>query len=183
MVNMGQEAETYYEKERVYVRGISSHLYGGLRAELERLRKMPRVIKVRQLPWRRAHGEGPQNWEKDVVRPGMGYGQSLEIHLVEIAPGGRSQKHYHMNSAAFYILQGRGYDVHNGVRYDWEAGDLVIVPPATIHQHFNLDAQRPVRAIVFKSKPLYIFLGLVFQKNLEKSPAEPVPADYKGPVD
>ena len=40
------------------------------------------------------------------------------------APGGRNSKHGHMNSAVFFVLKGKGHDVHDGRRYDWEAGEI-----------------------------------------------------------
>ncbi len=52
-----------------------------------------------------------------------GITQTLHIYLEEYAPGGRTQKHGHVNEAALYILDGRGYEIHDGVRYDWQAGD------------------------------------------------------------
>ena len=32
-------------------------------------------------------------------------------------------------------------------RFDYEAGDVIYVPPNTIHQHFNADPDRPLRLI------------------------------------
>ena len=55
------------------------------------------------------------------------------------APGGYGQKHGHMNSAVFYVLKGKGHDVHDGRRLDWEAGDALIVENACVHQHFSDD--------------------------------------------
>ena len=52
-----------------------------------------------------------------------------------------------MNEAAFYILDGAGYEIHDGVRYDWEAGDVIDIPPCTIYQHFHADPARPARLI------------------------------------
>ena len=48
-----------------------------------------------------------------------------------------------MNEAAFYILDGEGYEIHDGIRYDWKAGDVAIVHNNCVHQHFN--ASRPSR--------------------------------------
>ena len=63
----------------------------------------------------------------------------LHLHLEEYAPGGKSQKHGHVNEAAFYILDGKGYEIHDGVRYDWQAGDVAIVHNNCVHQHFNAE--------------------------------------------
>ena len=62
------------------------------------------------------------------------------------------------------MLEGRGYDLHQDCdveitddyhwrpqdliqRFDYEAGDVIYVPPNTIHQHFNADPDRPLRLI------------------------------------
>lgn len=57
------------------------------------------------------------------------------------------------------ILDGAGYEIHDNQRFDWEAGDIVYVPPNTIHQHFNADPGRPARLIsainrIFKNSGL-----------------------------
>ena len=45
--------------------------------------------------------------------------------------------HGHQNEAAFYILEGRGYEIHDDKRYDWEKGDLVFVHTDSVHRHYN----------------------------------------------
>ena len=55
------------------------------------------------------------------------------------APGAYGQKHGHLNSAVFYVLKGRGHDIHDGRRIDWKAGDVMIVEYGCVHQHFNDD--------------------------------------------
>ena len=63
---------------------------------------MPRVIKGRDLMF----NDGPQSFSKHFVEPVDGLTQTLHVHLEEYAPGGRTQKHGHVNEAAFYILDG-----------------------------------------------------------------------------
>lgn len=38
----------------------------------------------------------------------------------------RSGKHRHMNEELHFVLKGKCYDVHDGVKYDWGKGDLVV---------------------------------------------------------
>ncbi|MEO7133611.1 MAG: hypothetical protein ABI024_05275, partial [Vicinamibacterales bacterium] len=83
-------------------------------------------------------------------------------------------------------LEGRGYDLHQDCdveitdtyhwtaqaevkRYEWEAGDVIYIPPNTIQQHFNADPERPVRLIsainrIFKAS------GLNDLEQLEDAP-------------
>ena len=157
------------QRKKLFVRGLSSYTYS-LRRELERLRKVPRVIKGKDLKlyW------GPQYFNVDILTPKKKISQVLFAHYVVLAPGGRSQKHGHMNEAMFYILDGKGHEIHDGVRYDWEAGDVVVVENSCVHQHFNDDPKRPARAIIIKSKPLYLFMNMVMQEMVEDQPREPV---------
>jgi quercetin dioxygenase-like cupin family protein len=159
-----------YDDERVYVRSVGSHNYN-LGQELERLRSLPRVIKASDREWH----SGPQVFHKNMMNPGHGLLQSLHCSIEELGPGGRSQKHGHQNSALLYVLEGEGYDIHDGVKYDWNAGDLVVVTPGCVHQHFNALKDRPARVLIIKGKPLFLFMGLWLQGFVEKAPKTPVP--------
>lgn len=163
-------AERVYEDGRVYVRAIRSGTYS-LRDELNQQRSAPRVYKGSESPWK----NGPQKWNKSLLKPKMGLMQTIQASLEELAPGGRSQNHGHQNPALLYVLNGRGYDINDGERVDWKAGDVVLVPPGTVHQHFNASDTEPARVLVIKTKPIYNFSGLNFQEFLEKAPEEAVP--------
>lgn len=162
--------DVLYDVDRIFVRGLQFPKYA-LKEELEKIRKAPRVIHARELPRK----GGPQIWNRWLMEPKMGLSQSIQSHMVDVAPGGRSQRHGHMNEAVFYILDGKGYDIHDGKRYDYEAGDVVVVHNGCVHQHFNADPQKPLRALVIKSKPLYLFMNLIFQASVIPSPKDPVP--------
>jgi quercetin dioxygenase-like cupin family protein len=156
-------------KNRVFVRGIEGAY--NLNTELERLRSVPRVRKGKEVKF----SKGPQTFSRHYVQPKNGITQTFHIHLEEYAPGGRSQKHGHVNEAAFYILDGIGYEVHDGIRYDWEAGDIAIVHNNCVHQHFNRSLDKPARALVIKTKPMFMFMNMLFQKTVEPRPDEPSP--------
>ena len=166
---MGTESHYHSKKDRIFVRGIQGQY--SLKDELKRLRSMPRVRKAKDIKF----VDGPQTFSRHYVEPKDGISQLFHLHLEEYAPGGKSQKHGHVNEAAFYILDGRGYEIHDGVRYDWEAGDVAIVHANCVHQHFNADPERPARALVIKTKPMYLFLNMLFQKQVEPRQTEPTP--------
>src|SRR5437763_7326197 len=90
----GTESHYHSKKDRVFVRGIQGHY--GLKEELEQLRARPRVVKGKQLNF----VDGPQAFSKHYVEPEDGLTQTLHIHLEEYGPGGKSQKHGHVNEAA-----------------------------------------------------------------------------------
>jgi gentisate 1,2-dioxygenase len=166
---MGRESHFSSKKPRLFVRGIEGDY--GLKRELARLRSIPRVVKGTELKF----NDGPQTFSKHFVEPVDGMTQTLHIHLEEYAPGGHNQKHGHVNEAAFYILDGEGYEIHDGIRYDWKAGDVAVVHNNCVHQHFNASPTKPARALVMKTKPMFLFMNMLFQKTVEKRPTEPAP--------
>ena len=163
------ESHYHSKKDRVFVRGIQGQY--SLKEELARLRAMPRVKKGKLIRF----NDGPQTYSRHYVEPKDGITQTFHIHLEEYAPGGRSQKHGHVNEAAFYILDGEGYEIHDGIRYDWKAGDIAIVHNNCVHQHFNASETKPARALVIKTKPMFMFMNMLFQKMVIPRPTTPAP--------
>jgi gentisate 1,2-dioxygenase len=158
----------HWTERRVFVR----ELKGKYEELYKKIYEAPRVYKTKGVPF----DGGPVLFEKDGIRPfTTEVCQSIETHFVCLAPGGRSQKHGHMNSAVVYVLEGKGHDIHDGERLDWEAGDAYVIKDGCVHQHFNDDPSRPALAVIFKAKPLFMFFNLLFQRNVEFPPDKPLP--------
>ncbi|MCL4486611.1 MAG: cupin domain-containing protein [Chloroflexi bacterium] len=156
-----------WQKKRVFVREVAGK-YGEL---YRSLLEQPRVFKSKDMKWK----GGPTKFGKNVVNPqATQVTQAIETHIDVLAPGSYGQRHGHINSAVFFILSGKGYDVHDGVRIDWEEGDAAIVENACVHQHFNADPDHEARILVFKAKPTFLFFNLLFQKNVVYPPSEPM---------
>lgn len=157
-----------WSKKRTFVRGLEG-TYGEL---MEELFSQPRIYPTHALKWK----GGPQNFGKKVINPqAVKVAQSIESHIDVFAPGGRGQKHGHMNSAVFFVLKGKGHDVHDRKRIDWEAGDALIVENGCVHQHFSDDPDGESIVLIMKAKPMFLFMHLIFQKMVEYPPTEPVP--------
>lgn len=152
-----------WQKKRTFVRALE-----GTYSELTRsLLEQPRVLSFRDKPWK----GGPQHYSKTGITPGTtAVGQSIETHIEAYGPGAFGQKHGHLNSAVFFVLRGRGYDIHDGRRIDWKAGDIMIVETGCVHQHFNDDPEEEAVLLVFKAKPLFLFMHLLFQKMVQYPP-------------
>ena len=112
--------------------------------------------------------------------------ETVDAYMQIIPPGSRSGKHRHLAEECLYVLEGRGYDLHQDCdveitdtyhwkpqdevkRYEWEAGDVIYIPPNTIHQHFNANSHRPVRLISAINR-VYKFCGLNDLEQLEDAP-------------
>jgi quercetin dioxygenase-like cupin family protein len=167
-----------WTKKRVFVRALEG-TYGELVHELF---SQPRVYSSKNLKWK----GGPHFYGKKVINPqSVKVAQSIETHIEVYAPAGRSQKHGHMNSAVFYILKGKGHDVHDGRRLDFEAGDALIVENGCVHQHFSDSDEDEAIILVMKAKPLFLFMHMMFQKVVDFPPKEALPQqrNYTPPTD
>lgn len=157
-----------WQKKRIFVREVSGK-YG---ESYKQLLDQPRVYKSKTVPFK----GGPAKFGKNIINPQhAAVAQSIETHIDVLAPGNHGQKHGHMNSAVFYILEGKGFDIHDGKRIEWQAGDAAIVENGCVHQHFNADANHEARIVIFKAKPLFLFFHLLFQRTVEYPPTEAAP--------
>lgn len=83
-----------------------------------------------------------------LVDKSIGYhtaGLSAVMH--ELAPGKHQSRHRHGGEAWLYVISGEGYSTLDDVRYDWGAGDLIVVDHWAWHQHFNSSRDRTARLV------------------------------------
>jgi hypothetical protein len=69
-----------------------------------------------------------------------------------------SGMHQHQGGLVIFILEGEGHSLVDGVRHEWQAGDLLLLPvkPGGVqHQHFNRYQDRPAKWIAFISAQLF----------------------------
>jgi mannose-6-phosphate isomerase-like protein (cupin superfamily) len=90
-------------------------------------------------------------------------------NIFEEAPRSGSHRHAH-TEAMLYVLEGNGYSMIDGQRYDWQEGDAVHVPPRmTVHEHFNdSDARTRTLRIEFGVRFLYEALWSGYEKVVDK---------------
>jgi mannose-6-phosphate isomerase-like protein (cupin superfamily) len=170
------------ELGRVFVRGLTSMTYGleeFRRRQLGAARVRDDTVVVDDA---RVGHSGDSAKSRTWWRIGPGdeefLTQTLQIHFVELPPRSSNRGHGHQNEAAFYILEGAGYEIHDGQRYDWRKDDLVFVHTDCIHRHYNPYDERAL-ALVMKAKCTWMFLGLLqqgrsgqFEREAEFGPRE-----------
>lgn len=166
--------EAWEKKGRIHLRELVGDY--DLKAERRRLRELPRIIKSSRIPWK----GGPRMFNKMLLQPKDGGIQSVFVHLKEILPGTESQIHGHQNDALMYILQGRGYDIQDGEKIEWQGGDLAIIRGGTVHQHACI-SDVPARVLIFKPKSLFMFANLIYQELVQPADKRPLPGweDFK----
>jgi quercetin dioxygenase-like cupin family protein len=155
-----------WQKKRTFVRALEG-TYGELMRDLF---TQPRVYHSNDMKWK----GGPQLYSKTPINPAHAkVAQAIECHLNAISPNGSGQNHGHMNSAVLYVLKGKGHDIHDKIRLDYESGDALIVENACVHQHFSGGGGDELIVLTMKAKPLFLFMHLIFQKTVKLPPGEP----------
>lgn len=152
---------------RVFLRGITSQTYGlsefrDMQLAVDRVRS-DSVVTDDASVGHSGDSEESRTWWK--IGPGDEefLTQTLQVHFVELPPGSSNHGHGHQNEALFYILEGKGYEIHDDKRYDWEKGDLVVVHNDSVHRHFNASDTERALCIIFKAKSQWMFLGMIQQ--------------------
>lgn len=149
----------------------------------ERNATRKKVVRPAEMPWEMSR----QGLLKHLMNEDMNTRmETVDAYMQIIPPGSRSGKHRHLAEECLYVLEGRGYDLHQDCdveitdeyfwkpqdkiqRFEWEAGDVIYVPPNTIHQHFNADPDRPVRLISAINR-IFKHSGLNDLEQLENAP-------------
>jgi quercetin dioxygenase-like cupin family protein len=149
----------------------------------ERNAERKKVVHPHEMPWEMAR----QGLLKHLLNEGMNTRmETVDAYMQIVPPGSKSGKHRHLAEECLYVLEGRGYDMHQDCdveitdkyfwkpqelvqRFDYEAGDVVYVPPNTIHQHFNADTNKPLRLISVINR-IFKHSGLNDLEQLEDAP-------------
>ena len=177
-----------WSESKAWLRGTASgKLYQGLlddaQAAPPRNAKRKKLVHPEDMPWEMARQGLLKHLLNEQMNTRM---ESVDAYMQVIPPGSRSGKHRHLAEECLYVLEGRGYDQHQDCdveitdtyhwkpqdevkRYEWEAGDVIYIPPNTIHQHFNADPERPVRLISAINR-IYKQCGLNDLEQLEDAP-------------
>ena len=123
--------------------------------------KRKKIVRPADMPWEMSRQGLLKHLLNEAMNTRM---ETVDAYMLVIPPGSRSGKHRHLAEECLYVAEGRGYDLHQDCdveitdtyhwkpqaevkKYEWEAGDVIYIPPNTIHQHFNADPSRPVRLI------------------------------------
>jgi len=142
-----------------------------------------KVVRPNEMPWEMSR----QGLLKHLINEGMNTRmETVDAYMQILPPGSRSGKHRHLAEECVYVLEGRGYDIHQDCdveitdvfawkaldetkRFEWEAGDVIYIPPNTIHQHFNADPEKPARFISSQNR-IFKQIGLNTLDQLEDAP-------------
>jgi quercetin dioxygenase-like cupin family protein len=149
----------------------------------EDYKKRKGIVKSSEMLWE----DSPNGKIKHIINEKMNTKEcALDMYMQFLDPEGRSGKHRHMSEELFFVLEGVGYDLHWDVdfeleddytwiwskepkKFEWKEGDVVYVPPYSIHQHFNSNNKNPARLLIATSR-IPKALGFDWFDQVENAP-------------
>jgi quercetin dioxygenase-like cupin family protein len=177
-----------WSESKAWMRGTAAgRIYQGLLDDAQtrpaRNAKRKKIVRPEDMQWEMSRQGLLKHLLNEQLNTRM---ETVDAYMQIIPPGSRSGRHRHLAEECLYVLEGRGYDLHQDCdveitdtyhwkpqdevrRYDWEAGDVIYIPPSTIHQHFNADPERPARLVSAMNR-IYRFCGLNDLEQLEDAP-------------
>jgi gentisate 1,2-dioxygenase len=83
-----------------------------------------------------------------------------------LRPGARLKAHRHTGSAVYYVAQGTGETIIDGVRFGWGRGDIITLPSWALHEHANASTREAAILFSIQDRPVLERLGLYRQEAL-----------------
>ena len=162
---------------------LYQHMLDDAESRPERDAKRKKIIAPGEMPWEMARQGVLKHLINEQMNTRM---ETVDAYMQIIPPGSHSGKHRHLAEECLYVLEGRGYDQHQDCdveitddyhwkpqdkvqRFEWEAGDVIYVPPNTIHQHFNADPKRPA-SLISSTNRIFKHCGLNDLEQIEDAP-------------
>jgi gentisate 1,2-dioxygenase len=94
------------------------------------------------------------------TNPGTGGGvlPTLDACMQLLRDGVSTSPHRHVHSTVYQVFRGRGESIIDGVRFSWQRGDIIALPPWAVHEHHAPEGD----AILFSitDEPVIDALGL-----------------------
>lgn len=107
----------------------------------------PRLDEVLRDPLRRADRRFIALVSDDTGEAG-GVFPSIFLGIQTFAPGERIVPHRHNSYALYHIIEGEGYSVLDGQRFDWKKGDTFACPPMASHEHINTGTVPAIQYVI-----------------------------------
>ena len=110
-----------------------------------------KIVRPEDMPWEMSR----QGLLKHLINENMNTRmETVDAYMQIIPPGSRSGKHRHLAEECVYVIEGKGYDLHQDSdceigdvfewvinpevkRFEWESGDVIYIPPNTVHQQIG----------------------------------------------
>lgn len=106
----------------------------------------------------------------EYINPATGGSADSRIGTMmqKLKPKQHTKAHRHVHSAIYHVLEGKGYTVMDGEKFEWEKGDFFILPPWSYHEHVNT-GDGDAYLFSFNDKPVMEKLELEYREELKEN--------------
>src|SRR5260221_10651490 len=112
--------------------------------------KRKKIVHPEEMPWEMSRQGLLKHLLNEQMNTRM---ETVDAYMQIVPPGSRSGKHRHLAEECLYVVEGRGYDLHQDCdveitdtyhwkpqaevkRWEWEAADVIYIPPWTVWWYF-----------------------------------------------
>ena len=86
-----------------------------------------------------------------------------------LRPNEHTKAHRHTGSAVYHVVNGAGFTIIDGQRFNWSKGDIFALPPWALHEHANLSASADAVLFSIQDLPVLNALGLYYEEELKEN--------------
>lgn len=106
----------------------------------------------------------------DYINPTTGGSADARLgtSMQKLPPGFHTRAHRHVHSVVYHVLEGTGYSVINGQKFEWSSGDFFVVPPWSWHEHHN-SGEADSFLFSLNDRPVMELLGLEKEDVLQEN--------------
>jgi gentisate 1,2-dioxygenase len=82
-----------------------------------------------------------------------------------LRPNEHTKAHRHTGSAVYHVVQGQGETIIDGQSFAWRKGDIIALPPWSIHEHINRSAKADAVLFSIRMPPYSARLGSITRNH------------------
>ena len=97
------------------------------------------------------------------VMPTMG------CRIQMLRPNERTKAHRHTGSAVYHVVEGQGETIIDGRKFSWREGDIIALPPWSLHEHANSSATDDAVLFSIQDAPVLNALGLFYEEEFTEN--------------
>jgi gentisate 1,2-dioxygenase len=85
-----------------------------------------------------------------------------------LRPAEHTKAHRHTGSVVYHVVRGEGMTVIDGQAFSWSKGDIIALPPWSLHEHANTSSEDTVLFSI-QDIPVLQALGLYYEEALTEN--------------
>jgi gentisate 1,2-dioxygenase len=86
-----------------------------------------------------------------------------------LRPSEHTKAHRHTGSAVYHVVKGDGATIIDGKQFKWSQGDIIALPPWSLHEHLNSSTKQDAVLFSIQDAPVLSALGLYYEEEYSEN--------------